>query len=60
MYVCPNLQNPTTATLPIRRCEQIADTAGRYSIPMIENDAYGMLPPAVPPSLAGLAPGTTC
>jgi DNA-binding transcriptional MocR family regulator len=59
LYVCPNLQNPTTATLPIRRREQIADIAHRYSIPLIEDDAYGMLPPAVPPSLAELAPGLT-
>lgn len=59
LYLCPNLHNPTTATLPIRRREQIADIALRYSIPIIEDDAYGMLPPAVPPPLAELAPGLT-
>ncbi len=59
LYLCPNLQNPTTATLPIRRREKIADIALRYSIPIIEDDAYGMLPPAVPPPLAELAPALT-
>lgn len=59
LYLCPNLHNPTTATLPIRRRELIADIALRYSIPIIEDDAYGMLPPAVPPPLAELAPGLT-
>lgn len=57
LYLCPNLHNPTTATLPVRRREHIADIALRYSIPIIEDDAYGMLPPAVPPPLAELAPG---
>ena len=59
LYLCPNLHNPTTATLPIRRRERIADIALRYSVPIIEDDAYGMLPPAIPPPLAELAPGLT-
>jgi len=56
LHLCPNLHNPTTATLPIKRREQIADIALRYSIPIIEDDAYGMLPAAIPPSLAEYAP----
>lgn len=59
LYLCPNLHNPTTATLPIKRREQIADIALRYSIPLIEDDAYGMLPAAIPPSLSEYAPGLT-
>jgi DNA-binding transcriptional MocR family regulator len=59
LYMCPNLHNPVTATLPIRRREQLADIALRYSVAIIEDDAYGMLPPAVPPPLAELAPGLT-
>lgn len=59
LYLCPNLHNPTTATLPIKRREQIADIALRYSIPLIEDDAYGMLPAATPPSLSDYAPGLT-
>ncbi|MDY0748946.1 PLP-dependent aminotransferase family protein [Paucibacter sp. R3-3] len=56
LYLCPNLHNPTTASLPIRRREQIADVALRYSVPIIEDDAYGMLPVAAPPPLADFAP----
>ena len=59
LHVCPNLQNPTTATLSIRRREQIADIAMRYNINIIEDDAYGMLPHAVPPPIAEFAAGLT-
>ncbi len=59
LHVCPNLQNPTTATLSIRRREQIADIALRHNVPIIEDDAYGMLPLAVPPAIAEFAPGLT-
>jgi DNA-binding transcriptional MocR family regulator len=59
LYLCPNLHNPTTATLPIRRREQIADIALRYSVPIIEDDAYGMLPVATPPALADFAGALT-
>lgn len=59
IYLCPNLHNPMTATLPIARREQIADIALRYSIPIIEDDAYGMLPAAIPPPLADFAPELT-
>jgi DNA-binding transcriptional MocR family regulator len=59
LYLCPNLHNPTTATLPMRRRERIADIALRYSVPIIEDDAYGMLPTATPPPLAEFAPELT-
>lgn len=59
LYLCPNLHNPTTATLPIRRRERLADIALRHSVPVIEDDAYGMLPAATPPPLAELAPELT-
>jgi DNA-binding transcriptional MocR family regulator len=59
LHVCPNLQNPTTATLSIRRREQIADIALRNNVPIIEDDAYGMLPLAVPPPIAEFAPELT-
>jgi DNA-binding transcriptional MocR family regulator len=57
LYLCPNLHNPMVATLPLKRRERIADIALRYSVPVIEDDAYGMLPAAVPPPLAEYAPG---
>ncbi len=56
LYLCPNLHNPMTASLPIKRREQIADIALRYSLPFIEDDAYGMLPLAAPPPLSDYAP----
>ncbi len=59
IYLCPNLHNPMTATLPMGRREQIADIALRYSVPIIEDDAYGMLPAAIPPALADFAPELT-
>ncbi len=59
LYLCPTLHNPTTATLPIRRREWLADIAQRYSVPLIEDDAYGMLPAATPPTLAEYAPELT-
>ena len=59
LYLCPNLHNPTTASLPIRRREHIAEIAQRYSVPIIEDDAYGMLPAATPPPLADFATGLT-
>lgn len=57
LYLCPNLHNPMTTSLSLKRREQIADVALRYSVPVIEDDAYGMLPAAVPPPLAEYAPG---
>ena len=57
LYLCPNLHNPMVATLPLKRRERIADIALRHSVPIIEDDAYGMLPAAVPPPLAEYAPG---
>ncbi|WP_038211118.1 PLP-dependent aminotransferase family protein [Xenophilus azovorans] len=59
LYLCPNLHNPTTATLSLARREELADIASHHSVPMIEDDAYGMLPPAIPPPLADFAPGLT-
>lgn len=59
LHVCPTLHNPTTATLSIRRREQLADIALRHNVAIIEDDAYGMLPQAVPPPIAEFAPGLT-
>ena len=43
LYVNPTLQNPTTLTIPLRRREALADVAERYSIPVIEDEAYAAL-----------------
>jgi DNA-binding transcriptional MocR family regulator len=59
LYCNPTLLNPTTATVSRARREALADIALRYSIPIIEDDAYGMLPRQTPQSLSALAPGLT-
>lgn len=59
LYCNPTLQNPTTRTLSQNRREHIADIALRYDVPIIEDDAYGMLCEAPPVSLATLAPELT-
>ncbi|HEY4803544.1 MAG TPA: PLP-dependent aminotransferase family protein, partial [Paraburkholderia sp.] len=59
LYCNPTLQNPTTRTLPRNRREHIADIALRYNVPIIEDDAYGMLCEKPPVALATLAPELT-
>ena len=59
LYVNPTLNNPTTATISRARREALADIALRYAIPIIEDDAYAMLPRQVPPTFASLAPDLT-
>ncbi len=48
LYVNPTIQNPTTLTLPLRRREALADVALRYSIPVIEDEAYAALRYSIP------------
>lgn len=59
LYCNPTLLNPTTTTVTRCRREALADVALRYAIPIIEDDAYAMLPRQVPPALASLAPELT-
>ncbi len=58
-YCNPTLQNPSTLTLSRARREALADVALRYSVPIIEDDAYGCLPSKTPTPLAVLAPELT-
>ncbi|GLS42123.1 PLP-dependent aminotransferase family protein [Methylobacterium brachythecii] len=55
LYLVPTLDNPTTATLPARRREQIAEIARSHGVAIIEDDAYGSLPPDAPAPFAALA-----
>ncbi len=59
LYCNPTMLNPTTGTMSRARREALADIALRFSIPIIEDDAYSMLPREVPPPLALLAPELT-
>ncbi|HSI58566.1 MAG TPA: PLP-dependent aminotransferase family protein [Ideonella sp.] len=59
LYCNPTLLNPTTATMSRSRREALADLAVHHSIPIIEDDAYALLPRELPPTLATLAPELT-
>jgi DNA-binding transcriptional MocR family regulator len=59
LYLNPTLLNPTTLTVTRARREALVDVALRFSVPIIEDDAYAMLPRAVPNPLAALAPELT-
>lgn len=43
VYLNPNINNPTTATLSINRRLALADVAKRFDLTIIEDDAYGAL-----------------
>ncbi|GAB6842873.1 DNA-binding transcriptional MocR family regulator [Methylorubrum rhodinum] len=55
LYLVPTLDNPTTATLPTARRERIAEVARAHGVAIIEDDAYGALPPDAPAPIAALA-----
>ncbi len=59
VYLNPTIHNPTTSIMSKGRREALADVALRYSIPIIEDDAYTMLTDAPPPSFSELAPDLT-
>jgi len=59
LYCNPTLQNPTTITISAERRAALADLALRYSVPIIEDDPYGMLPGQATAPLATLAPELT-
>jgi len=59
LYLNPTIQNPTTTTIPKRRREALADVALRYSIPIIEDDAYTLLSEEPVVAMADLAPELT-
>nr|QQZ51967.1 PLP-dependent aminotransferase family protein [Phenylobacterium glaciei] len=55
----PTLQNPTTATMSLARREALVAIARAHGVPIVEDDAYGLLPENAPPSVAALAPELT-
>ncbi|SEQ97297.1 DNA-binding transcriptional regulator, MocR family, contains an aminotransferase domain [Solimonas aquatica] len=56
LYCNPVYLNPTTAVMSLARRQAVVEIARRYSVPIIEDDAYGLLPSEVPPTLTALAP----
>ena len=59
LYLNPTLQNPLTLTVPESRRREIAAIAARHGVPVIEDDAYGFVPPDAPPPFAALLPELT-
>src|SRR5512145_3194333 len=43
IYVLPNFQNPSGATLSLERRKQIVELADKYGVPIVEDDPYGQL-----------------
>lgn len=56
LYLNPTLQNPTTRTISLARRERIAEVITAHQLPLIEDDAYGFIPPRPPAPLASFAP----
>jgi DNA-binding transcriptional MocR family regulator len=59
LYLNPTLQNPTAVTVPAARRERLAEIARRHRLPIVEDDAYGFIPPHAPPPFAALVPELT-
>jgi DNA-binding transcriptional MocR family regulator len=59
LYCNPTLLNPTTTTVSEARRRELAPVSPRYNVPIIEDDAYGLLPTRSPAPLATLAPELT-
>lgn len=43
MYVLPSFQNPSGVTFTLERRQQLIELAGRYDVPVIEDDPYSQL-----------------
>ena len=59
LYCNPTLHNPTTLVTSERRRIALAKVARHYQVPIIEDDAYGLLPRDCPAPLATHAPELT-
>jgi DNA-binding transcriptional MocR family regulator len=57
LYVVPTNDSPTTATLPTAERQAIAAWARDAGVPVIEDDAYGLLPRRPLPPITSFAPG---
>jgi len=58
IYCVPTIQNPTTSTMPVERRQELARVARQFGVPVIEDDAYGMLPTQPMPAIATFAPNS--
>lgn len=56
VYLNPTLQNPTAITMPERRRKELASSARRGNVRIIEDDPYWLLADAPPPPIAAFSP----
>ena len=56
VYLVPNLQNPTTATIPLKRRKKIANILQKYNVPLIEDDVFGALLDDIIPPISSFMP----
>ena len=56
LYLNPTLRNPTTHTIPADRRAEIAVVLRSKSIPLIEDDAYGLIAKDVPRPISDQVP----
>jgi DNA-binding transcriptional MocR family regulator len=59
LYCNPTLLNPTTLTMSAQRREALVQVARHYSVPIIEDDAYGLLPRSGPAAIAAIGADIT-
>ena len=59
IYLNPTLQNPTTLTIPDYRRKEIVAIARHFHVPIVEDDAYGFIPPHGHAPFAAIAPDLT-
>src|SRR5262245_57773461 len=58
VYLVPTIHNPTTATMPLSRREEVAEILRANNVLLLEDDAYGAFEPDAVP-LAALIPERT-
>ncbi len=56
LYLNPTLRNPTTHTIPADRRTQIADVLRSKAMPLVEDDAYGLIAKDVPSPISDQIP----
>ena len=56
LFCMPNIQNPTSITMPLERRKEIAAVLRKRKVFAVEDDAYGFLLENPPTSLSELAP----
>jgi len=61
VYLVPTLHNPTTATMSMRRRQQVAQVVAQHGLTLIEDDIHALLLPKArrPRPLASLVPERT-